>query len=223
MAEVQVRYFAGARDLCGTPSERVALPSSVTTVEALLLLLGARHARLAPLISRMRIAVNGELARNEDAIAPEDEISVLPPLAGGSGVLLALRTEPLSVDEAIAAVRWPGAGGIALFIGVVRDHADGKAVARLDYEAHPELAPRELTRIHAEVSARWPDVRVAALHRVGELLVGELAVVVAASAPHREQAFAACREMIELIKQRVPIWKHEWSKDGSGTWVNLEP
>src|SRR5262245_26017144 len=121
-AQVLVRYFAAARELCGTASERVALPEAATTVQAFLALLGARHARLAPLISRMRIAVNGELAHNEDPIAPDDEISVLPPVAGGSAPLCAIRAEPLSIDEAIAAVRSPSAGGIALFIGTVRDH-----------------------------------------------------------------------------------------------------
>jgi molybdopterin synthase catalytic subunit len=95
-------------------------------------------------------------------------------------------------------------------------------VTRLDYEAHVAMAERELERILAEIAARWPGVSLAALHRIGQLEVGDVAVVVAAGAAHRAEAFAACRETIEQIKQRVPIWKKEWALDGSGNWVNLE-
>jgi molybdopterin converting factor subunit 1 len=223
-AEVDVQYFAAARELCGTERERVALDRSPTTVRDMLALLGARHRALGPLVHRMRLAVNGELAQNDDPVADGDEVAVLPPVAGGSGgvVLCGLRDRPLSVDEVLGAVRAPGVGGIVLFIGSVRDHADGKPVARLDYEAHAALAERELARVLEEVSAAMPEARLAALHRIGALEVGDLAVVVAAASPHRAEAFAACREAIEQIKQRVPIWKKEWGQDGSANWVNLE-
>ena len=146
---------------------------------------------------------------------------MLPPVAGGAARVCALRTTPLSVDECLAAVRRPGAGGIALFVGTVRDEADGTPVSRLEYEAHATMAERELGRILDEIEAGDPSLRLAALHRTGKLAVGELAVVVAASAPHRAEAFAACREAIERLKERVPIWKKEWTSD-DGRWVNLE-
>jgi molybdopterin converting factor subunit 1 len=221
-AEVEVQYFAAARELCGKQLERVTLVASPTTVRGFLTLLGARHASLSPVIERMRLAVNGELAREDDPIAAGDEVAVLPPLAGGSEGLCALREGPLSVDEVLAAVRSPSIGGIALFIGTVRDHADGQAVARLDYEAHVAMAERELSRILVEIAERWPGARLAALHRIGRLEVGDMAVVVAAGAAHRAEAFSACREAIEQIKQRVPIWKKEWAPDGAAHWVNLE-
>jgi molybdopterin synthase catalytic subunit len=104
----------------------------------------------------------------------------------------------------------------------VRDHASGRSVARLDYEAHPQLAVQEMARILAALRAEHPGVRLAAVHRVGELAIGELAVIVGASAPHRAEAFAACRAAIERIKEAVPIWKKEWGSDGSGNWVNLD-
>jgi molybdopterin synthase catalytic subunit len=152
VADVQVEYFAAARELCGTSSERVALPQSPMTLLAFRSLLEARHARLAPYLARMRLAVNGELVQDAQAISAGDEIAVLPPVAGGSApALCGLRATPLSVDEVIAAVRAPDAGGIALFIGSVRDHADGKHVTRLDYEAHPLLAERELSQILTEI------------------------------------------------------------------------
>ena len=126
------------------------------------------------------------------------------------------------IDRAVAAVAHEGAGGIAVFIGAVRNHADGKAVARLDYEAHVALAEKEMRRVLEEIHATDPGTRLCAIHRIGELQVTDLAIVVAASAPHRAEAFAACREAIEQIKKRVPVWKKEWSPDGSANWVNLE-
>jgi molybdopterin converting factor subunit 1 len=225
---VTISYFAAARELCGTREERLELTVPITARE-LLERLAARHARLAPLVHRMRLAINGELADDASAVRPGDEIAVLPPVAGGSGgnttrpsISCAISDQPLSVDQAIAAVAHEGAGGIAVFIGAVRDHADGKPVARLDYEAHVALAEKELQRVLEEVHAADPTTRLCAIHRIGELRVTDLAIVVAASAPHRAEAFAACREAIEQIKKRVPVWKKEWSSDGSANWVNLE-
>lgn len=222
---VTVSYFAAARELCGTGQEQLALPVPIAGRE-LLERLAARHPRLAPLVHRMRIAVNGELAGADVVVHPGDEIAVLPPVAGGSDapavITSAISDQPLSVDRAIAAVAHDAAGGIAVFIGTVRDHADGKAVVRLDYEAHTALAEQELRRVLEEIHAKDGSVRLCAIHRVGELRVTDLAVVVAASAPHRAEAFAACREAIEEIKKRVPVWKKEWSPEGTANWVNLE-
>jgi molybdopterin synthase catalytic subunit len=136
--------------------------------------------------------------------------------------LAEVRATPLSIDEVVAAVRHPSAGGIAIFLGVVRDHHAGKPVARLDYEAYAELAQKEMARILDELERTSPNTRVAAVHRVGELAIGDTAVVIAASAAHREEAFALCRAAIDRIKESVPIWKKEWAPDGSALWVNLE-
>lgn len=132
--------------------------------------------------------------------------------------VFSVRSEPLSVDEAIRAVSAPGAGGISVFIGTVRDANDGRAVSRLDYEAYPSMAEREMATIAREIELELPGVRLAVLHRVGELLVGDIAVVCAASAPHRGEAFKACRLLIDRIKERVPIWKREHGPDGP-YWV----
>ncbi len=125
---------------------------------------------------------------------------------------------PLSVDQVMAAVCRPGAGGVALFVGAVRDENDGRAVTRLEYEAYETMALAEMRRIADEITARDPAVRLAVAHRVGTLFVGDLAVVCAASAPHRGEAFAACRRLIDEVKARVPIWKREWGPDGP-YWV----
>ncbi|MFW5876167.1 MAG: molybdenum cofactor biosynthesis protein [Myxococcota bacterium] len=223
--QVRVRYFAAARELVGAGEEAVILPDTPSTAAAVLALVGQRHPRLRPHLRRMRLAVNGELVDGEAPVRGGDELDVLPPVAGGGEGpvrLCEVREGPLSVDECMKAVAHEAAGAVAVFTGVVRDHADGKPVARLDYEAHPELADREMHRILVEIAREKPAVRLAAVHRVGELAVGELAVVVAAGAPHRAEAFDACRDAIERIKADVPIWKKEWAPDGAAHWVNLD-
>lgn len=135
-------------------------------------------------------------------------------------VLVDLRDEPLSVDEVLDAVRHPACGGIALFVGVVRDHDHGEAVSALDYEAHPS-AVEAMRAVCAEVAGGSEALRVAAVHRTGALRIGDLAVVVAAAAPHRGQAFDAARALIDTLKARTPIWKHQRLGDGSTEWVGL--
>lgn len=134
--------------------------------------------------------------------------------------LVAVRDEPLSVDEALAAVRHPRCGGVALFVGVVRDHDHGDAVTGLDYSAHPS-AEEAMRQVCEEVLASSQALRVAAVHRTGTLAIGDLAVVVAAAAPHRGQAFDACRAVIDTVKARTPIWKHQHLDDGSTEWVGM--
>jgi molybdopterin synthase catalytic subunit len=129
-----------------------------------------------------------------------------------------LRSTSISVDEAVAHVSHAGAGAISIFLGVVRDMNDGRAVLRLEYQAYDSMARAELDRIAREVEAATAGVRVAAIHRTGSLNVGEVAVVCAASAPHRSEALHATRALIEAIKARVPIWKREEGPDGR-VWV----
>lgn len=130
-----------------------------------------------------------------------------------------LTRDPIEPSALLAEARRDGDGGITLFVGVVRDNADGRRVTGMEYEAYEPMAEGELERIEEDLAARFPGARVAMRHRIGRLRVGEVAVVVAASAPHREEAFAACRAGIEEIKARVPVWKREWGPDGS-VWVD---
>jgi molybdopterin synthase catalytic subunit len=134
-------------------------------------------------------------------------------------LLVHLSAEPLSVDEALAAVSDPGAGGTCVFLGTVRDRSDAGDVTGLEYEAWDELAGRRLREIANEMLDGWPIRRVAILHRTGELAVGETSVVVACSAPHRAEAFEACRHGIERLKEDVPIWKKEGLVSGEAHWV----
>jgi molybdopterin synthase catalytic subunit len=133
--------------------------------------------------------------------------------------LAELRDTLLSVDEVLSAVSDPEAGGISVFVGAVRDHDLGRDVVRLSYSAHPSAAA-ELRRVAEKVAASFSVTAVAAVHRVGDLEVGDVAVVVAVSCPHRGEAFDACRALIEELKASVPIWKHQRYAGGESDWVN---
>jgi molybdopterin synthase catalytic subunit len=132
-----------------------------------------------------------------------------------------LRQSALSVDETIAAVRHPGAGGIAVFVGTVRDENEGRSVTLLEYEAYATMAEKEMRAIAAEIEREIAGTRLAVQHRVGRLEIGDHAVICAASAPHRGEAFRACRALIDRIKERVPIWKREHGPDGP-YWVGWQ-
>jgi molybdopterin synthase catalytic subunit len=130
--------------------------------------------------------------------------------------MVTLTDEPIAVEPLLAHVSRPSAGGIALFVGVVRDRAEGRAVTLLEYEAYRPMAIAEMERIVQELSS--DIVTLAVAHRIGALRVGETAVICAASSPHRAEAFAACRKLIDEIKARVPIWKREHGPEGA-YWV----
>jgi molybdopterin synthase catalytic subunit len=135
--------------------------------------------------------------------------------------LAELRDLPLSVDEVLAAVADPGAGGTAMFVGTVRDEDRRRGVTRLSYTAHPQAADL-LRAVMEKVAAEFGVRAIAAVHRVGDLDVGDLAVVVAAACPHRAEAFAACRVLIDDLKAQVPIWKHQVFADGDTEWVGVD-
>jgi len=135
--------------------------------------------------------------------------------------LFEIRETELSVAEVVAAVTRPEAGGIAVFVGTVRSENAGLPVTRLEYQAYASMASKEMARIATEITLEIVDARLAVLHRVGSLAVGETAVVCAASTPHRAEAFQACRLLIDRIKARVPIWKREHGPGGP-YWVGWE-
>ncbi|MGH7561305.1 MAG: molybdenum cofactor biosynthesis protein MoaE [Gemmatimonadales bacterium] len=130
-----------------------------------------------------------------------------------------LTNEPLDLGALLAAVHASDRGGLAMFVGRVRDHHDGRTVVGLSYSAYEPMAEAVCARIQAEAESRWP-VRTALGHRIGELAIGDDAVAVVAGGSHRDEAFAACRYLIEELKRRVPIWKLERYADGSEAWVD---
>ncbi len=217
--KISVRLFAICRERAGTPQVEVELPEGQNSLEAFKTAICEQIPALAPLMGIVRIAVNQEFALPQDTLKESDEIALIPPVSGGTGVVLCgLRTAPLSLTEVEQAVAQPSAGAVVHFLGTVRDHTGDHQVESLEYEAYPEMAEKFLHRVAAEVVERFPKTRVALLHRTGLLKVGEAAVAIAVSSPHRAEAFDGCRQIIERLKEDVPIWKKEKRGDGS-IWV----
>ena len=221
---VRVLYFAVFREKLGREDDVVALASGSCVRDAIAAL-AARHEAIARLQGRFRVAVNQDFSDDDRVLVDGDEIALIPPVAGGAGAParhVELLPAPLSLDRCIAAVGGPGMGGIVTFTGMVRRHSRGVAVDHLEYEAYGAMALREMTRLCDEIEAEVAGVRLAVEHRVGRLEIGDIAVVIAAAAPHRAEAFTACRAMIDRLKDRVPIWKKEVGDDGA-EWVGLGP
>lgn len=129
-----------------------------------------------------------------------------------------LSTDPIRIGDLAEAVADPRCGAVVTFDGMVRDHDDGRGVTGLEYSAHPEAAA-VITQVTEEIAERSIDVRVAVVHRVGSLGIGETALGVAVAAPHRKLAFAVCDELVDTVKRRLPIWKRQHFTDGSTAWV----
>lgn len=226
--KIRVLYFAVFREKLGRDDDVVALADGAKVRDAVAAL-AARHAAIEKLRGKFRVAVNQDFADDERELADGDELALIPPVAGGSDApatrhALLLAT-PLSLDRCIAAVTGAGMGGmggITTFTGIVRRHSRGTSVDHLEYEAYGTMAIREMERLCDEIEAEIAGVKLAVEHRTGRLEVGDVAVVIAAAAPHRAEAFTACRAMIDRLKERVPIWKKEVGDDGA-EWVGLGP
>lgn len=211
--------FAVCREKAGTDRAEIELVHPEPRVRHVLEALTGRFPPLALVLPVVRVAVNQAFVTPDAPVAADDEIALIPPVSGGS-TSVALRDAPVSVEEVERAVRHGGAGAVVSFTGTVRDHTGSHEVVALEYEAYREMAERVLRQIGDEIRAEWPGARLAVLHRVGRLEVGEVSVVIAVSSPHRADAFAACRRVIERLKEDVPIWKREIRRDGS-VWVGV--
>lgn len=217
--KVRLRVFGGLAERIGLTEDVLDLPAGASAGDVARAV-AARHPAAEPILRRCSVAVNLEVVPAERALEEDDEVALLPPVAGGAEVLTGLRERP-SVDEALAAVASPGAGGTVVFLGTVRDRSDMGPVERLEYSAYREMAERVLRAVAEEAADRWPLLGVAILHGVGDLVVGDPTVVVACSSAHRGEAFEACRFAIDEVKRRVPIWKREVGA-GRQRWVGLE-
>jgi molybdopterin converting factor subunit 1 len=211
--QIRVLYFAVFRERLGREGDLLELPTGATVGDALAAL-AEQHAAIKQLTGKFRIAVNEEFSDSSHVLAERDELALIPPVAGGAHHVL--------LDRCIAAVRGPEIGGIVTFTGMVRLHNHDATITHLDYEAYGAMAIREMTRLCVEVEQLVPEAKVAVEHRIGRLVIGDLAVVIAAAAPHRAEAFTACRALIDRLKQSVPIWKKEFGSAGE-EWVGLGP
>lgn len=222
---VRILLFAGLRERLRSDWVELELPEGVTVAQ-LLAALGERHPALRDLLPPCRVAVEQEFVAADHPVRAGDEVAVIPPVSGGHGPAeddhFYLGAAPLVLDRVIAAVERRQAGGVVTFVGKVRDHSRGHLIDHLEYEAYAPMALKVMRRIAAAVEAEVDGASVAVHHRLGRLEIGEAAVVIAAAAPHRAEAFAACRAVIERLKQDVPIWKREVAVDGT-TWVVQGP
>ncbi len=217
---VIVKLFGAVREAVGEKELAVALAAGARVAD-LRQQLAREHEIFARYGTRLAAAVNQETATEAASLRDGDEVAFLPPVAGGAADCW-LSDRPLDVSAVVARVAGPGVGGIVTFLGAVRDQARGREIEHLEYEAYAGMAEREMGKIAVEAGERWPGVRLAIAHRTGRLAIGDLAVIVAAGAPHRADAFEACRFGIDTLKQRVPIWKKEFATDGE-YWVDDRP
>jgi molybdopterin synthase catalytic subunit len=226
-------YFAAVRERLGRDRDAIhaAGPPPPPTVEDLWAWLTTAHPELIPWRRHLRFAVNQELCDPAHPVADGDEIAIIPPVSGGQDAPTDLASHdgayritslPLDARAAEALVAHSGAGGLVTFTGSVRDHTADHVVSYLIYEAYAPMALRSLATVGAEITAHWPTARIAIHHRVGRLELGDAAVVVAVSTPHRAEAFAACQHAIDRLKQLVPIWKKEVGPGGQ-EWVGMGP
>ena len=218
---VRVLYFAVFRERIGHDEETLELAPGATVADAVHAL-SVRHVSIAKLAGKFRVAVDQEFADDSHVLHEGAELALIPPVAGGQGHHVILTDQPLSLDRCIHAVKAAGYGGIVTFTGMVRLHSRGTTIDHLEYEAYAPMALKVMTRLCEEIESEITGVRLAVEHRVGHLAIGDIAVVIAAAAPHRAEAFTACRAMIDRLKDRVPIWKKEVAIDGA-TWVGLGP
>lgn len=199
---VRVRLFAALRERAGTGQLELELPEGARVADALAAVEGLAEG--LPLV----LAVNREYASPDRVLRPDDELAVVPPVSGGSArIHAAVVDHALSLDALVARVQDPRAGAVVTFSGVTRD------VGHLDYDGYVEMAGAELARIVAEAVAAHGLCAAAAEHRTGRVATSEASILVAVSAPHRPEAFAGARQIIDQVKERLPIWKQE-----EGTW-----
>lgn len=217
---VAVKLFGSIREAVGEKELSVELPEGATAGD-LRQRLALRYPVFDRFGERLAASVGFEVVPLTTALREGDEVAFLPPVSGGAGSCW-ISDRPLVEADAVARVKGPGMGGIVTFVGVVRDHARGRSIRHLEYEVYPEMAVREMEKIASEAARRWPGALVAIGHRAGHLEIGEAAVVIAAAAPHRAEAFEACRFAIDTLKKTVPIWKKEVATDGE-YWVDDRP
>jgi molybdopterin synthase catalytic subunit len=203
---VRVRLFAGLRERAGWSQREIEAATIADVWPALEL--GDEPAGLL-------YAVNQEYAQRDRALADGDEVAVIPPVSGGAFLL---SDEPLSLDRVVDEVRDERAGAIATFTGTTRVHSRGRTVTHLDYEAYEGMAERVMEEIAESLHARYDVCAIAIHHRIGRVGIGDTSVAIAVSAPHRHDALAACKDAIDELKIRVPLWKKE-VYEGGEEWI----
>ena len=204
---ITVRLFAGLRERAGWSQRELENVERVSDVWQAL--------ELGNEPPGLLYAVNREYATPETPLSDGDEVALIPPVSGGA---FRLSEEPLSLEAVVDEVASEGAGAVATFVGTTRMHSRGRTVTHLEYEAYEGMAERELEAIASELRSRYELCDIAIHHRIGRVGIGERSVVIAVSAPHRQDALAACKDAIDTLKERVPLWKKE-VYEGGEEWI----
>jgi molybdopterin converting factor subunit 1 len=226
--KARVRFFARLAEAAGTRETEVELGEGLSVGDAFRLLC-QRFPELADHADSVMYAVNAEYVPQDHPLQAGDELALIPPVSGGSRArpepvegLFEITPKPLDPQRLVDHVRKDESGAVALFLGVVRNNSLGRRVLYLEYDAYPEMATRVMRQIAEEAMERWPLSDVAMQHRTGRLEIGETALLIAVSSPHRKEAFEACHHLIDRFKEVVPIWKKEvW--EGGEVWIEGEP
>jgi molybdopterin synthase catalytic subunit len=225
MSRLTIKLFATLRERAGTPELTRDYPDDVT-VEQIWACLKAEFPALEGHRDAVRFAVNQEYVDDDYRPHPGDEIAFIPPVSGGSdaprwiGPIRIVRDD-VDVATLEAAVADPAAGAICTFVGTTRENNVGRRVLRLEYEAYETMALSEIRKLAEEAGRRWEITRIAITHRIGVVEIGETSVAIAVSAPHRAEAFEACRFAIDRLKEIVPIWKKEHFEGGE-IWIGCQ-
>ncbi len=221
--KVHLLAFASAGDALGATEMELELPDG-SRVADLRARLDRDHPKLGPLWPRLAVAVDGQIAGPDALLTEGVEVALLPPVSGGNLSLgrTALTDDAIDVDAAVRSVEDPGFGAVVTFLGTVRNHHAGRPVERLTYSAYGRMAADALATIARELEAAAP-VRVAIVHRLGDVPVGEPSVVIAVGSAHRAAAYEASRTALERLKAETPIWKREHYAEGEAVWREEEP
>ncbi len=226
---VHVLLFGALKDLRARETETAELPEGATVAEFL-----RGFFEIAPPLEKfagsLAIAVNQEYALPTQVLRDGDEIALLPPVSGGSAQdapapeadWIRLQREPIDMASLVAAVKEGEAGAVVVFDGIVRNNTRGRRTLYLDYEAYEAMALSQMQGLARDAQQRFGVRRIALVHRLGRLQVGETSVLIVVASAHRAQAFEACRWIIDTLKKTVPIWKKEWFEDGA-VWADGEP
>jgi len=222
---VHVLFFGRLKEIVGNAEDHAEV-SEGARVEDLFARYGSRFPELARYRSSVVASVNQEFAEWRAPLASGDEVAFLPPVSGGQQAqvvedIYELVREPIRTAEIVAHLKAPEDGAVVVFDGIVRNHSGGRATLYLDYEAYEPMALGKMREIGAEIRRKFPIHRIALVHRLGRLEIGETSVFIAISSPHRRAAFDACRLAIDTLKRTVPIWKKEYFTDGA-VWAEGE-
>jgi len=222
---VHVLFFGRLKEIVGNAEDHAEL-SEGARVEDLFARYGNRFPELARYRSSVVASVNQEFAEWRAPLASGDEVAFLPPVSGGQQAqvvedIYELVREPIRTAEIVAHLKAPEDGAVVVFDGIVRNHSGGRTTLYLDYEAYEPMALGKMREIGAEIRRKFPIHRIALVHRLGRLEIGETSVFIAISSPHRRAAFDACRLAIDTLKRTVPIWKKEYFADGA-VWAEGE-